>query len=47
MALHSLGDNKNCERLDAQLEEWEKEEKTKGMKCGSDCINVGSLEREK
>lgn len=38
---------KDCEKADAQLEEWEKEEKPKGLERGSDCVNVDSLEREK
>lgn len=42
-----MGDAKNYERFDAQLEEWEEEEETKDLKCGSTCVNVGSLEKEK
>lgn len=46
MVLHSLGNAKDCERFDAQMEEREKEERKKGLERGSGCVKVGNLERE-
>lgn len=41
----SLGYAKYGERFAVQLEELGEKEKTKGLECGSTCINVGSMER--
>ncbi|KAF3618130.1 hypothetical protein FXO38_12830 [Capsicum annuum] len=40
MVSHSLGNAKNCEKSDVELEEREKAEKTKGLEHGSDSLNV-------
>ena len=42
-----MSNAKNCEGLVVCLEEWEKEEKTKGLERDSTCFSVGSFEREK
>lgn len=41
-----MNDAKNCERVDAPMEERKMEEKMQGMGRGSTCINVGNVERE-
>lgn len=47
MVWYLMGNVKNCERVDIQLEEREKEKKTQGMERGSTRINVGGAERER
>lgn len=46
MVWHSLGNAKNCERFDLELEEQEKEKK-KGLKSGSTCPNMGIVKTER
>lgn len=42
-----MGNGKNQERIDVQLEEWEKEEKMHDMERGSTHVDVGGMERER